>query len=147
MSKSYQKYLLIGLSAISISLIGMEKDQQRSQLKQSDSNTLVLQPLGGYIALHEYCRDDIRSFYKDNAIEKTIHFTPMNNDTRNPIYKFLKDRLLSAVPLNLFIETDKTYTLTDGNNTFTIVSDRVYDEKEFDTYKNYWNTIHNKNNQ
>ncbi len=145
MNTSYKTYALIALSAIS--LAGMEKDQQRSQLTQSDSNIWILQPLGGYIQLHESCKGELCAFYKDHNVKKSIHFMPVSNDTKHPVYEFLKYGIRPAVPLKLFTE-GKSYTITTKNTgTFTIVSDRIYDEKEFLTYDEYWKKIHSKNNQ
>jgi hydroxymethylpyrimidine pyrophosphatase-like HAD family hydrolase len=147
MNKSYKTYALIGLSTISLSLTGSEPDQQRSQLQQSDSNTWILQPLGGYIQLHQNTKEELCTFYKDHSVEKSIYFIPLSNDTKHTIYQFLQYGMRPTVPLNLFTEAGKAYTMTHNNNTFTIVSDRLYEEKEFLTYKGHWQKIHTNKNQ
>ncbi len=138
MKKIMKKYILVVLPAISMSLVGMNKSDE------IPVQQWVLQPVGGYIVLHPYTKDDICNFYKSSNVEKTIHFTPVNcNDTKHPIYQFLKYGMRPAVPLNLFIERDKSYTITtEKTGTFTIMSDQVYNEKNFDTYSDYWKNIH-----
>jgi len=122
-----KKYILVGLSTVSISLVGMNKSE----------NTWVLQPKGGYIALHPYLKDDVRNRYNDRTIEKAIHFTLVDRgNTKHPTYQYLKNRM-EAVPLNLFTE-GKSYTIEKDDSNFTIVSDRVYDENSFVPYNQYW---------
>jgi hypothetical protein len=122
MNKSYKTYALIGLSAISISLVGMERD----------SNTFVLQPGAGISKLHPRLRDDIYKHFninKDNNVEKLIYYRVADcNDANNPNTYFLKHRARPEVPLNLFTEKNQSYTITTGNRSITIVSDKVYEE-------------------
>jgi hypothetical protein len=127
MNKSYQKYLLISLSTISISLSGMESNQQNSQLRQSDSSTWIIQPIGGYL--------------QHNQGRKTIHFAPVNNNTdiHHPIYKFLKYGARPAVSLDIFTKEGHSYTINyndndNKNHSFTIISDKLYREEDFVSY-------------
>jgi len=139
-----KKYILVGLSTISVSLVGMEKSDE---LMQNDITTWAITPLGGYIVLQQYLQEMLCQLYnvdEKDKVEKAIHFTPVDcNKKDHPVYQYLKGRT-GAIPLNMFTKGKSYTSKTNTNIPFIIVSDNTYYEKNFDSFKDYWHNIHNK---
>lgn len=145
MKKLYINCAIIGISIIFSSVSGMEKKNQIPH-QQKPHYILIIKPLGGYIPLGKCQKMDLRDSHNitiNDQVNKTIHFSSIectneHNARDQRAFQLLKYKPIPTVPLDLFTEENKSYTITKNTFTMTFVSDRVYEENSFIPYNEYW---------
>jgi hypothetical protein len=123
------QYLLIGLSVISFSLSGMEKekamlrvgDSQLVQL-QEPTHIITFQPCGGYFEVTQENQDQFKQYFKDHGITLNNPLTKViavkeaqqtnKNNTLSASSKGYNKTTFELLPLDLFVREKGLTSLT-----------------------------------
>lgn len=124
-----RQYLLIGLSVISFSLSGMEKekamlrvgDSQLVQL-QEPTHIITFQPCGGYFEVTQENQDQFKQYFKDHGITLNNPLTKViavkeaqqtnKNNTLSVSSKGYNKTTFALLPLDLFVREKGLTSLT-----------------------------------